>query len=218
LRLGIFGGTFDPIHLGHLRSAEEIGEDLQLEKVYLVPSASPPHKTREPVTPFHHRIYMARLATGNSSMLEALDLEGKRPGLSYSIETLKELHNMFTPEPELFFILGTDAFLEINTWKSYHALFDYAHFVIIQRAGYRDGELESLLSNLGVDVKKSQTNDIFIMPSGKTLILKSPTSIDISSTRIREMMAQGRSIRFLVTESVRDYITEKGLFSNHAIS
>jgi nicotinate-nucleotide adenylyltransferase len=216
LKLGILGGTFDPIHLGHLRSAEEIGEELCLEKVYLIPSASPPHKTRESITPFHHRLSMARLAVGDSPVLEVLDLEGKRPGLSYSVETLKEFHNAFSPDPELFFILGLDAFLEIKTWKEYQNLFKYSHFVIIQRASYRSEKLESFLFSLSVGVTKTDSPDVFMTPSGKTLLLKTPTRMDISSTNIRETVRRGRSIRFLVPDSVRNYIIQKGLFSDNA--
>ena len=216
MKFGILGGTFDPIHFGHLRSAEEIGEELNLEKVYLIPSASPPHKTRGSVTPFHHRLTMARLAVGDSSVLAVLDLEGKRPGLSYSIETLKEFHDIFTPEPELFFILGLDAFLEIKTWKEYKNLFKYCHFVIIQRASYRAEKLESFLLSLSVGASKTESPGVFSTPSGKTFLLMAPTLMDISSTHIREMVRRGRSIRFLVPESVRDYINQKGLFTNHA--
>jgi nicotinate-nucleotide adenylyltransferase len=212
LRLGILGGTFDPIHMGHLRTAEEIGQELDLEKVYLIPSASPPHKTEEPVTPFDHRLTMTRLAIVGSSLLEALDLEGRRAGPSYSIETLKELHAIFKPDPDLFFILGIDAFLEINTWKGYERLFDYAHFVIIFRPGYRKEMIEPFLMESGLEIKKNREADAFLMKSGKTLTLKETTLMDISSTRIRNMVQQGKSIRFLVPGAVWDYITEKGLY------
>ena len=201
MRLGILGGTFDPIHLGHLRTAEEIGQELDLEKVYLIPSASPPHKTEEPVTSFAYRLTMTRLAIFGSSLLDALDLEGRRPGPSYSIETLKELHAIFKPDPDLFFILGIDAFLEINTWKEYEGLFDYAHFVIISRPGYRKEKIEPFLMKSGLDIK--------------TLTLKETTLMDISSTRIREMVQKGKSIRFLVPGAVRDYIAEKGLYGKN---
>jgi nicotinate-nucleotide adenylyltransferase len=212
LRLGILGGTFDPIHIGHLRTAEEIGPELELEKVCLIPSASPPHKTKEPVTPFDHRLTMTRLAIVGSSLLDALDLEGRRAGPSYSIETLKELHTIFKPDPDLFFILGIDAFLEINTWKEYERLFDYAHFVIISRPGYGKEMIEPFLMKSGLEIKKNLGADSFLMKSGKTLTLKETTLMDISSTRIREMVQQGRSIRFLVPVAVGDYITEKGLY------
>jgi len=212
LRLGILGGTFDPIHIGHLRTAEEIGLELELEKVYLIPSASPPHKTEEPVTPFEHRLTMTRLAIFGSSLLDALDLEGRRAGPSYSIETLKELHDIFKPDPDLFFILGIDAFLEIHTWKEYERLFDYSHFVIISRPGYRKEMIEPFLMKSGLEIKKTREAGTFLMKSGNTLTLKETTLMDISSTCIREMVQQGKSIRFLVPDAVGDYITEKGLY------
>ena len=216
LKLGILGGTFDPIHLGHLRTAEEIGQELGLEKVYLIPSASPPHKTSEPVAPFHHRLTMAQLAVGDSSLLEVLDLEGKRPGFSYSIETLREFHHIFSPDPELFFILGVDAFLEIKTWKEYEKLFCYAHFVIIERAGFRPHDLEAFLLNIGLNVRKTKPTDVFNVTPGNTVILKTPTLMDISSTRIRKWVSDGKSIRFLLPERVRNYIMEKGLYRDYA--
>ena len=216
MRLGILGGTFDPIHLGHLRTAEEIGQELDLEKVYLIPSASPPHKSKEPVTPFHHRLAMLQLAASNSYLLEALDLEGKRSGFSYSIETLRDFHRIFKPNPEIFFIIGTDAFLEIKAWKEYQNLFDYAHFVIIHRTGYGVERLESFLLDLDLEVRKTNQRNMFIMPTGNTLLIMTPTIMDISSSRIREMVTKGKSIHFLVPELVRDYILEKGLYMNYA--
>lgn len=201
MRLGILGGTFDPIHIGHLRTAEEIGQELDLEKVYLIPSASPPHKTEAPVTSFEHRLTMTRLAIFGSSLLDALDLEGRRVGPSYSIETLKELHEIFKPDPDLFFILGIDAFLEINTWKGYERLFDYAHFVIISRPGYRKEKIKPFLMKSGLE--------------NNTLTIKETTLMDISSTNIRKMVQQGKSIRFLVPGAVRDYIAEKGLYGKN---
>lgn len=216
MRLGILGGTFDPIHLGHLRTAEEIGQGLDLEKVYLIPSASPPHRTREPFASFKHRLDMARMAVRDSSLLEALDVENRRPGLSYSIETLKELHKFFSPRPVLFFILGTDAFFEIKTWKDSRHLFDYAHFVIIQRAGFQPENLGTLLQNLGVEVGKTDRANVFTAPSGNKIMLMETTLMDISSTRIRKMVIEGESIRFLVPGSVADHITKNTLYKNDA--
>jgi nicotinate-nucleotide adenylyltransferase len=218
LKAGVFGGTFDPIHLGHLRTAEEIGQQLTLEKVYLIPSASPPHKTGDPVTSFEDRMSMVRLAVRGASRLEVLDLEGRRPGLSYSIETLRELHSAFArPHTEFFFFLGMDAFLEINTWKEYKALFQYAHFVVIQRPGFHLDDLGSVIADLGLGFKETANPDVYRAPSGKTLIRMKPTLMDISSTRLRQMVSHGQSIRFLVPESVHDYIIEKGLYRLHAL-
>lgn len=218
MRLGILGGTFDPIHLGHLRLAEEVGEDLRLEKVYLIPAAMPPHKERRPITPFHHRLRMIQLAAQDSPLLEALDLEGRRQGLSYSIETLRQFHELFGPDLELFFILGMDAFLEIETWRDYKRLFDYAHFVVIQRPGVPSGELKSFLRSLGLSVPENEEEKAFVFPSGYSLIYKEATLMDISSTMIREKVLAGKSIRYLVPEAVRTYIIENGLLGIHGVS
>ena len=212
MKLGILGGTFDPIHLGHLRSAEEIGQHLALEKVYLIPSALPPHKTGTPITPFHHRLAMTRLGTDCSHLLQTMDLEGQRPGFSYSIETLQELTQVFGPEADLFFIVGMDAFLEIKTWRNYKHLFDYAHFVVLSRAGCRNHGLEAIFSDLDIKGSKMETENLFLAPSGKSTTLITSTLMEISSTNIRNMVKEDKSIHFLVPETVRAYIIEKGLY------
>jgi nicotinate-nucleotide adenylyltransferase len=217
LRLGILGGTFDPVHLGHLRLAEEVGEGFSLDKVYLLPAASPPHKGGKTVTPFHHRFEMAKLAVEGSPLLAAFDLEARRQGLSYSIETLKQFHRLYPSHLELYFILGTDAFQEIETWKNYQDLFDYAHFVVVQRPGTPEGKMEERLLSLGVSFRKKGANR-FVAPSGHEVICMEATLMDISSTRIREKAAAGKSIRYLVPESVRCYIFNNGLYRTYGIS
>ena len=217
MKLGIMGGTFDPIHLGHLRTAEEVGEELDLGKVYLIPSASPPHKSGKFVTPFSHRFAMAQRAADLSPLLDVLDLEAKRPGPSFSIETLQEMHALFQPQPELYFILGMDAFLEIETWKNYQELFDYAHFVIIQRPGYDQERLGPFLEHLPMNIRETRDPTAFLMPSGLTLLLKKTTLMDISSTKIRRLASREKSIRFLVSDAVENYISMKGLYrTTHA--
>ena len=153
MRLGILGGTFDPIHYGHLRIAEEICEKLELEKVFLIPGALPPHKDRKAVTPFHDRLIMTRMAAQGSPFLEPLDLEGHREGLSYSIETLREIHRLFKADLDLFFIIGMDAFQEITTWKEYKDLFNNTNFVVIKRPGFSVEELGPFVFSLGVGFK-----------------------------------------------------------------
>jgi nicotinate-nucleotide adenylyltransferase len=222
VRLGILGGTFDPIHLGHLRLAEEVGEELALDKVYLIPAAVPPHKEGRPIASFRQRLDMVTLAARPSPLLEPFDLEGRRQGLSYSVETLEELHRLFAPEPDLYFILGMDAFYEIETWHEYTRLFDYAHFVVIPRPGTPSGQLESFLSSLDVPFikkgRKKGQKQLFSGPSGKELMIKQAVLMDISSTDIRERVAAGKSIRFLVPAEVMDYIREEGLYRTHGIS
>ena len=216
MRLGILGGTFDPIHLGHLRVAEEISEKLHLEKLFLIPSAVAPHKGTKPVTPFEHRFAMTQLAAQESPKFEALDLEGHRQGFSYSVETLRELHQTFGPDPVLYFIIGMDAFLEIKTWKEYERLFDYAHFVVITRPGSPSRELEPFLLSLDIGFTRSDEEGIFLHPSGNKVLCEETTHMDVSSTQIRERVMEKKSIRFLVLESVRSYIIEKELYNIHA--
>lgn len=213
LNIGILGGTFDPIHLGHLRAAEEMGQDLRLDRVCLIPSAAPPHKRTDPVASFEHRLAMARLGVGDSGLIQVLDLEGNRPGPSYSVDTLKECLRMFGPGVELYFILGTDAFLEIHTWRSFRELFHYAHFVIIKRPGHPLGDIESFLSELRLAVRSADERGDIVLEAGTRLIRKESTLMDISSTRLRQLVREGRSIRFLVPEAVRRYILDNGLYA-----
>ena len=214
MKIGILGGTFDPVHLGHLRTAEEIGERMALDKVCIIPSASPPHKTGEPVAPFNHRLAAVRLAVGDSPRLEVLGIEGERRGPSYSIDTLKVCRQMFGPQTDIFFILGADAFLEIDSWKAFRELFIYANFVIIRRPGTQLTELKSILLKFGISIQRESPSGGFVLDSGKTVTQQQSTMMDISSTNIRKMVKKGRSIRFLVPETVRRYILENELYGN----
>jgi nicotinate-nucleotide adenylyltransferase len=213
LKLGILGGTFDPIHFGHLRVAEEVGEKLGLECVYLIPAALPPHKDGKPVSPFEHRMAMTRIAVEGSPLFEALDLEGRRQGLSYSIETLREFRQLFEGDFELFFIIGMDAFLEIGTWKEYRSLFDYANFLVIKRPGFQTQDLLPFLNSLDVSFEK--VGHKFVVPSGNYLMIKEAALMDISSTDIRNRVAEGKTIRFMLPETVREYIVENRLYKIH---
>jgi nicotinate-nucleotide adenylyltransferase len=212
MKLGILGGTFNPIHFGHLRAAEEIGEDLALDKVYLIPSGIPPHKPQDPIADFSHRLEMVRLASELSPLLETWDIEGIRGGFSYSIETLKAFHSDFGPELELFFIIGTDAFLEIRTWKEYRNLFGYASFVVIQRPGYTNERLTAFLGFLDAGFRWDSKGKYFRHPAGTVLLRKDITLMDISASTIREKVAKRESIRFLVPEAVREYIEKTGIY------
>jgi len=217
LRLGIFGGTFDPIHLGHCRAALEMGLEFNLDKVFIIPAASPPHKSRE-VSPFQDRLEMAGLAVGQGGLLEVLDIEGKRTGPSYSIQTLKEIDRLFGGKAEIFFILGMDAFSEIETWKDYKDLFRYAHFVVISRGGFAKKDLEPVLHHLDALLPDAHDPNTFQLNTGKTLFFREATLMDISSTQIRDLVSSGKSIRFLVPESVMSYIEERGLYQAYDIS
>jgi nicotinate-nucleotide adenylyltransferase len=218
LRLGILGGTFDPIHFGHLRIGEEIGEALELDKVFLIPGAYPPHKFKKEVAPFHDRLAMVQIGVKDSSLLDVLDLEGRRKGPSYSIETLREIHELFKNNVEIFFIIGMDAFLDINTWKEYKDLFYNANFAVLNRPGISLDKLAPFIFSLGLGFKEVNASNVFALPSGNSIIYKEVTLMDISSTRIREMLAAGESVRFLLPEPVRAYIFQQGLYGTHELS
>jgi nicotinate-nucleotide adenylyltransferase len=215
LRIGLLGGTFDPVHLGHLRTALEVAENLTLECVYLVPASVPPHKERGAVASFADRIAMVRMAIQGTRLLGALDVEGRREGLSYTVQTLQELRGHYPDDLELFFILGTDAFLDIHMWKDFRSLFELSHFVLVERPGFASESLESYLDSLDVAWTVMASGDYRFTSSGNLLIRKTVTGLDISSTHIREIAAAGRSVRFLVPESVEAYLTEEGLYDAH---
>jgi nicotinate-nucleotide adenylyltransferase len=206
-RLGLFGGTFNPIHYGHLRSAEEVCEALGLTRLWFIPAGEPPHKAAQGITPFETRLEMTRLAVGDHPVMSVSDLEGRRPGRSYSIETLRQVRCEVGPTWELYFILGLDAVLEIASWKDYRDLFTLSHFVVLDRPGY-DRQLlgEVLLREVHPQFKPLQGEHGFRHHAGHKVIFQETTLLDISGTTIRNLVGQGHSIRYLLPEAVRRYI------------
>lgn len=223
LRCGIFGGTFDPIHLGHLRSAEEIRERLELSAALFVPAARPPHKETDQIIDPSHRLRMTELATAENKYFEVCSLEIDRPGPSYSIDTIRKLQEERGEGTGLYFILGADAFMEIHTWKNVPGLFQSTHFVVTSRPGY---PIQELLHNLEKTVTpqwpalkfQSGYNSVFGVEtiqaenSEKSVLLIPITHLDISATDIRNRVKSGGSIRYLVPESVERYISQHSLY------
>jgi len=209
-KIGIFGGTFDPIHIGHLRSVEETADRLRLDRIFLIPSARPPHKPREGMTSFQDRLEMTRLAVADNMLIEVLDIEGTRPGPSYTVDTLESLRNEMGPRVTFFFLLGMDAFLDIETWYQHLRLFDLAHFVVFSRSDSPEEAFRKLAERLGIMVETSaETSSGRI---GRSVARIRTTVLDISSTEIRRFVNQGRSIRYLVPEPIRHYIIKRGLY------
>lgn len=212
-RLGLFGGTFNPMHYGHLRSAEEVCQALALTRLWFIPAGQPPHKTAQEITPFEVRLEMSRLAVGDHPVMSVSDLEGQRPGRSYSIETLRQISQEVGPTWELYFILGLDAILEIATWKDYKDLFTLSHFVVLDRPGYDRRRLgEVLLGEVHPRFRPLAGETGFQHPFGYKVLWQATTLMDISGTGIREMVRRGRSIRFLLPEAVREYIITHKLY------
>ncbi|MFA5110612.1 MAG: nicotinate-nucleotide adenylyltransferase, partial [Desulfobaccales bacterium] len=206
-RLGLFGGTFNPIHYGHLRSAEEVCEALALTRLWFIPAGHPPHKVNGDLTPFGVRLEMTRLAVGEHPLISVSDLEGRRPGRSYSIETVRLIRQEVGPAWELYFILGLDAMLEIAGWKDYQELFTLSHFVVLDRPGYDRRRLrEVLIEEVHPQFRPLPEGCGFQHPSGHRVFFQETTLMDISATSIRNLVRQGRSIRYLLPEAVQGYI------------
>jgi nicotinate-nucleotide adenylyltransferase len=212
-RLGLFGGTFNPIHYGHLRAAEEVCDALSLRRLWFIPAAHPPHKEAQDLTPFEVRLEMTRLAVGDHPVMEVSDVEGRRPGTSYSVETVRLVRKEFGSDWELYFILGLDAMLEIRTWKDYGQLFNLCHFVVLDRPGYdRHCLAEILTREMQPPLQPLEGGAGFQHPSGFKVLWQQTTLMDISATGIRHLVRQGRSIRYLLPEAVRGYIINQRLY------
>lgn len=213
MRLGLFGGTFNPIHYGHLRAAEEAVEILQLQRLLFIPAARPPHKNTKTVTPFAIRLAMTRLAVAEIPHFDVSDIENQRPEKSYSIETLRLFRRQFGSEVEIFFIVGLDAMLEIDTWKDYQDLFTLSHFFVLDRPGYDPCDLEQILRRK-VDPQGVYQADarVFQHSSGNCIYFRPTTHLDISSSRIRLLASRGQSLRFLLPEEVRRFILDNKVY------
>lgn len=196
---GIMGGTFDPIHLGHLAAAEAVRHDYGLEKVIFVPSGRPPHKSGVRVTPAEHRCQMCLLAVQDNPRFEVSDIELKRPGFSYTVDTLTELRDLF-PHVDFLFITGFDAILEIITWKDYSTLLKHCRFVAVTRPGFSMEQFDELKERIGTDLV------------ARIAVAEIP-AVAISSTDIRRLVRAGKPIRYLVPEAVEQYIKANHLYT-----
>jgi nicotinate-nucleotide adenylyltransferase len=210
-RIGLFGGTFNPIHLGHLRGQEEIREAFQFRQVIFIPSSIPPHKVTEKVIPARHRLEMVRLATSNNPHFSTSDIELSRPGKSYSIDTIRYFQERY--QDDLFFILGGDAFVEIGTWKEFQNLFFLCHFIVMARPGSQKDPLSPQLPKALIPhFRYDPEEKVWIHLSGHRLYFKEISFLDISSTRVRELIEKGESVRYLIPAEVEAYIQKHGLY------
>lgn len=213
-RVGILGGTFNPIHLGHLRGAEEAREALHLDTVCFVPVAIPPHKSEELEVPPNHRLEFVRLAVKGNPAFSICDVELRRKGKSYSVETVRHFHRHY-PTGEIFFIVGLDAFLEITTWKRYKELFSLCHFVVLNRPGLNRRELTDLTPREFWETFRPGKNaDHWVHnPSGHSTYFLSRPFMDISSSEIRDRIRRGISVRYMMPERVEAYVLEKQFYT-----
>ena len=213
-RIAIFGGTFDPIHTGHLAVAQAADRRFHLDAIYFVPSSRPPHKSKAGLTPFVHRYAMVALACADHakfrpSLAEA-PTDGATPHVFYSVDTVRKFHREH-PDDQIFFILGADQFLEIPTWRHYEALLDSCDFIIASRPGFRIDALRLVIppEKLG----RTASSDPNKIQLRKTVVnLLTTVSSHVSSTEARERLARGQPVHGLVPPRVEEYILGQALY------
>ncbi len=211
--IGILGGTFDPVHNGHLRMALEVYQSLDLTEIRLVPLHIPSHRDR-PIASSEQRLAMLRSGIKMVDGLVVDDCELKRSGTSYTLDTVMSLREVSSNQP-LCLIMGMDAFQALHTWYKWTLLLDYVHIIVVDRSGnepvFKQREIDELFS------KNSTDNHTALLqaPAGKILKL-TPPMLDISSTRIRELIASGKNIRYLLSDKVISYIQQQDLYCRPA--
>jgi nicotinate-nucleotide adenylyltransferase len=231
-RVGVLGGTFDPIHLGHLAVARQAADSLGLDRVLLLPSRTPPHRPVDPSASVFHRFAMVALSASTDSRLVASDLELGRPGASYTADTLRALRATGLEGWQIFFLTGADAFAEIATWREYPAVLDLAHFVACSRAGVAATSLPDRLPGLAARMipvpavaASPGSEDPGLHQIGGGPGVKGPetrvflldcSTPDVSSTGIRARARAGRPLAGLVPPEVDDYIRRHGLYGVQA--
>lgn len=196
-RVGIFGGTFDPIHLGHLIVAETLMDEFLLDRVVFIPAAVPPHKLGQEISDARHRYMMTMLAICSNPQFQASDMEMRRTGPSYSRDTLAELIREHGGETEFYFIVGADSVASLHTWNRIEELLSMCHFIGASRPGCMP-DMEEIRRRFGPLAEKIHC-------------LETP-ELEISSTDIRERIRQGKTVRYIVPEAVEQYIYKERLY------
>ncbi|KPJ98507.1 MAG: hypothetical protein AMJ60_07920 [Desulfobacterales bacterium SG8_35] len=216
-KIGLLGGTFDPVHNGHLAVANHAMQDLVLDAVWFIPASLPPHKAghgdgRE-ITGFTHRIAMLERAISHYPSFVVSDIEAQRPAPSYSIDTINILLQRIGEQVDLYFIIGADAFLEIDTWKRFRELPDLVNFVIISRPGFPPGKVEAVMRRAFAGYEYEPLTETWSSAHGRgSFILQHMEPVPISSTKIRERVRGGKDISGLVPPAVEDYIKKQKLY------
>jgi len=208
-RIGLLGGTFDPIHLGHTELAALAQTTLGLTQVLVIPANVPPHRTK-PITSSFHRFAMAALAVAGRSGWRASDLELRHEAPSYTTTTLGRFHQLGYQPGELFFLIGADAFADITTWREYPQILDRSHFAVVSRPSYPVSQLREQLAGLVDRMVVLERGDE--PPDTPSIILIDGLTADVSSTEIRARLSAGESIEGMVDDRVRQHIAQHGLY------
>jgi nicotinate-nucleotide adenylyltransferase len=202
--IGLFGGTFDPIHFGHLRTAFELQQTLGLTEVRFLPTGNPPHRD-QPLADANLRLAMVRAAVADQANFVVDDREVRRTGVSYSVDTLAELRTE-NPDRSLCLLLGMDAFLGLPHWHRWRELLDLAHVVVAHRPGWK-APTQGPLGELMVDRGTGSVQELHRAMAGR-IYIQAVTQLEISSTELRQLIVAGRDPRYLVPDAVRDIIRE----------
>jgi len=212
LKIGIFGGTFNPIHLGHLRSAEEIRETFALDRIYFVPAARPPHRSGDTLVSATHRLKMVELAVADNPFFQASAVELERTGPSYSVDTIRHFRHELEPTA-IFFVVGIDAFREIHTWKEYASIPALCHLIVTSRPGVSTPPPEQLLPvALQPALWYDPAQRMYRHTSGHSLVFHEIHGLRISASQVRALLRQRKSIRYLVPSTVAAYIADNALY------
>jgi len=216
-KLGILGGTFNPIHFGHLAAAELVRDRLKLDRVLFIPSYLPPHKRDIDIPSALHRQTMVNLAIAGNPHFILSDIEIKREGRSYSIDTMEELERDY-PETEFYFIAGIDSFLEIQTWKDWQRLLSLCWFVVLSRPGYAFSDLTVIgfMRQSEKELRALDRGELFsamVRTDEIGVFLEQIPLLDVSSTDIRTRVHQRGSIKYLLPEIVETYIINNDLYA-----
>jgi nicotinate-nucleotide adenylyltransferase len=216
--IGILGGTFDPIHYGHLRLAQEALEQCNLSEVRFIPGGTPPHRSA-PHAAAQQRLDMVRLAASDNTAFIVDEREIHRNDPCYTVDTLTELRAELGTQQPLCLLMGGDAFLSLHTWHAWEKLFELAHIVVMQRPG-RKVEAHTAETDPGLHSRyhqhvKNSAAALHATPAGAVLVIDMP-ALDISATDIRQRCAEGKNIRYLLPDTVADYIHSHHLYSTHA--
>jgi nicotinate-nucleotide adenylyltransferase len=212
MRIGIFGGSFNPIHHGHLRAAEEVREALELDLVYFVPAASPPHKAEGDLAPAEHRLQMVRLATKGNRHFMVSDAEVKRIGRSYTVDTVRYFVSTLRPPSYLYLMMGMDAFAELDSWRESRELVNLCSVVVHTRGRGRGSEPPRVSLAALQRFGYCQKGDHYVNPSDQTLSFIETTFFPVSCTDIRHKLQRHQSVRYLVPSDVVDYIERHALY------
>ena len=200
MRLGLFGGSFDPVHYGHLLLAESARESCQLDQVWLIPAATPPHKLERSMSSSADRIAMLELAIGGQQQLLVSSMEIDRGGISYTVDTLRHVKQL-QPEAELLFLMGADSLVELPTWREPAEICSLSTPIVVRRAGSPAPDFTGLRELVGESRAKQIAEQQFEMPV-----------VELSSTDLRQRAAEGRSLRYRTPRAVEAYIEQHQLY------